>query len=174
MSSTAHTFTCSCCHGEHVGPALSYGAKAPDLWRPQYAEDADSMLTGDLCSIKGQAFFIHGLIEIPVRDTGEIFSWGVWCSLSAPNFARVVEHWQDEDRDQEPAYFGWLSTELSLYGVSTINLKTQVHTRSIGWRPFIELEPTGHPLAVEQREGISAARVAAISELVVRQDRGRP
>ncbi|WP_280691833.1 MULTISPECIES: DUF2199 domain-containing protein [unclassified Kitasatospora] len=174
MSSTAHTFTCSCCHGEHAGPALSHSAKAPDLWHPQYAEDTDSMLTADLCSIKGQALFIHGLIEIPVRDTGEIFSWGVWSSLSAPNFARAVERWQDEDRDQEPAYFGWLSTELPLYGVSTMILKTQVHTRPLGRRPFIELEPTDHPLAVEQREGITAARVAEIAELVLRQGRIEP
>ena len=36
-------------------------------------------------------------------------------------------------------------------------------------RPFIELEPTDHPLAVEQREGIPARRVAEFYALVVHE-----
>ncbi|MFJ4770383.1 DUF2199 domain-containing protein [Streptomyces uncialis] len=45
-------------------------------------------------------------------------------------------------------------------------MKTRVHTRPIGQRPFIELEPTDHPLAVEQRTGITTERVRAIAEAV--------
>jgi len=56
---------------------------------------------------------------------------------------------------------GWLNAELPLYP-STVNLKTKVHLRDDGVRPSIELEPTDHPLAVEQREGIPVARVAEI------------
>jgi hypothetical protein len=52
-------------------------------------------------------------------------------------------------------------TELPCYP-STISLKTRVHLRNNGVRPFVELEPTDHPLAVEQRTGITAARVAEI------------
>ena len=37
----------------------------------------------------------------------------------------------------------------------TVNLKTNVHTRAVGERPFIDVEPTDHPLAVEQRNGIT-------------------
>ena len=46
----------------------------------------------------------------------------------------------------------------------TLNLKTMVYLRNDGVRPSIELEPTDHPLAVEQREGISMTRVAEIYE----------
>jgi len=45
---------------------------------------------------------------------------------------------------------------------STENLKTRVHLRDNGVRPYIELEATDHPLAVEQRNGIAADRVAEI------------
>lgn len=31
-----------------------------------------------------------------------------------------------------------------------------------GLRPRVELEPTEHPLAVEQRDGIGYARIAAV------------
>jgi hypothetical protein len=170
MTSTPHSFTCSCCQGEHSGRALSYGAHAPAMWHPDYADDEGSLLDSDLCIIKGQAFFIHGLIEIPVRDTGEVFSWGVWASLSAQSFQRALDRWEDPQRDQDPPSFGWLSTELPIYGTTTVNLKTHVHTRTLGRRPFIELEHTHHPLAVEQREGITSTRVAEIADLLLRQD----
>ena len=42
---------------------------------------------------------------------------------------------------------------------NTLNLKTQVHTRPVGERPLVELKPTDHPLAVEQRHGITMDRV---------------
>ena len=44
----------------------------------------------------------------------------------------------------------------------TLNLKTRVHLRDDGVRPSIELEPTEHPLAIEQRDGITAERVAEL------------
>lgn len=63
--------------------------------------------------------------------------------------------------------FGWLSTELPIYP-DTINLKTNVHMRAVGIRPLIELEPTNHPLAMEQRNGITRLRVDDIFRLVER------
>jgi hypothetical protein len=45
---------------------------------------------------------------------------------------------------------------------STENLKKRSHLRDDGIRPYIELEPTNHPLAVEQRNGIPVGRVAEI------------
>ena len=74
--------------------------------------------------------------------------------------------WEVEGRENEPPYFGWLSTALPLYP-ETLHLKTNVHTRPLGQRPFVELEPTGHPLAVEQREGITMARVQEIAEVLL-------
>ncbi|MFF7588407.1 DUF2199 domain-containing protein [Kitasatospora purpeofusca] len=124
----------------------------------------DSELTPNQCVIKGREFYVHGLIEIPVRDTGETFSWGVWVSLGEPNFARAHDLWEDPAREQEPPYFGWLVTELPVYPQSTLLLKTHVLTRAVGLRPLIELEPTDHPLAVEQREGITAERVRALAD----------
>ncbi len=39
-----------------------------------------------------------------------------------------------------------------------------VHSQPVGVRPTVELEHTDHPLAVEQCEGITVARVQAIAE----------
>ncbi|MFI0986366.1 DUF2199 domain-containing protein [Streptomyces exfoliatus] len=103
-----------------------------------------------------------------MRDSGDTFSWGVWVSLSEENFARTHDLWDDPAREQEPPYFGWLSTELPVYPHSTLQLKTHVHTRAVGQRPLIELEPTDHPLAVEQREGITTSRVRELADLLLR------
>ena len=66
------------------------------------------------------------------------------------------------DRFPYAIYFGWLSSILPTYP-STLHLKTHVHTRPIGIRPLIELEPTDHPLAREQRMGITWERVLEIN-----------
>lgn len=146
---------------------MSYSTMAPDVWDPSFESDQDCLLSSDQCVIKGQHFFIMGLIEIPVIGSQDVFSWGVWVSLSKDNFARALEVWNTEGREAEKPYFGWLSTELTLYPESTTNLKTNAHTRPVGKRPFIELEPTDHPLAVEQRTGITQDRVREIAMAVL-------
>ena len=144
---------------------MSYGADAP-YWYDEVApeeRDARIQLSSDQCIIDGEHFFVRGVLEIPVLETGDVFAWGVWVSLSKTNFDRMHELWQTPGRENEPAYFGWLSTEVPGYP-STLNLKTRVHTRGVGLRPRIELEATDHPLSVEQREGIAMARVRQIVE----------
>ncbi|WP_345475476.1 DUF2199 domain-containing protein [Actinoallomurus oryzae] len=160
-------FTCSCCGQHHGEVPLSFMTPAPDYWTPDLLDDPDSELSSDQCVIKKQVFFVRGLIEIPVIDTGEVFTWGVWVSLSEKNFIRASQLWNVSGRESEPPYFGWLSTELPLYSPTTIELKTNLHTRPVGERPAVELEPTAHPLAVEQRNGITHARVQEIAETLL-------
>ncbi|MFE5588659.1 DUF2199 domain-containing protein [Kitasatospora sp. NPDC056531] len=160
-------YTCTCCGDQHDELPLNFSTVAPDVWDPSFEDDPDSMLSADQCVIKGEHFFVKGLIEIPVIGSADVFSWGVWVSLSKANFARTVDLWESAGREAEPPYFGWLTTELPVYSPSTVNLKTNAHTRPVGQRPFIELEPTDHPLAVEQREGISQDRVREIVRAVL-------
>lgn len=51
--------------------------------------------------------------------------------------------------------------------VPTLGVKTHVHTEPVGTRPHIVLEPTEHPLAVEQRTGITVERVQRIAEAIL-------
>lgn len=41
-------------------------------------------------------------------------------------------------------------------------LKSMVHQRPVGERPLVELEPTDHPLALHQREGIGEEELKAM------------
>ncbi|MFJ5924420.1 DUF2199 domain-containing protein [Kitasatospora sp. NPDC092948] len=156
-------FTCACCGERHAETPMNFSSPAPDYWEPDMEHAPDCELTSDQCVIRGEAFFVRALIELPVVGRDEVFSWGVWVSLSAKNFARACELWETPGRESEPPYFGWLSTELSPYTPSTINLKTMLHTRPVGERPTLELEPTDHPLAVEQRTGITVERIQQLA-----------
>jgi hypothetical protein len=146
---------------------MSYGAEAPAYWREEFTGDTSSLLESDVCIIKGEHHFVRGTIEIPVIGADTTFSWGAWVSLSGTNFKKMLDLISAEGRENEAPYFGWLSTELPVYGTSTLNLKTHVHTRPVGLRPTIELEPTDHPLAVEQRKGITRERVREIAEQIL-------
>jgi hypothetical protein len=159
-------FVCSRCGKWHPGLAYSYHAAAPIYWRPEMAEDSKSELAEDQCVIQGKDFFIRGLIQIAVVDGPQAFEWGVWVSLSRESFLRAGHLWETPGRESEPPYVGWLATNLTAYGPSTLNLKADVHTRPVGLRPLIELEPTNHPLAVEQQHGITVARVREFAELL--------
>lgn len=141
----------------------SFGADAPlgYYWIPAEQRHDRCLLDSDTCVIDGQHFYVLGCLEIPVHGEASPFSWGVWVSLSKNSFDQFTACFDMPKRSEVGPFFGWLSAELPLYP-STQNLKTRAHLRDNGIRPYIELEPTDHPLAVEQRAGISVERVAEI------------
>ncbi|QKW39371.1 DUF2199 domain-containing protein [Actinomadura sp. NAK00032] len=165
-------YVCSGCGERHDELPMHYGSGAPAYWSDAVAEHPESELTSDQCVIEGAHFFVKGLVEIPVVGGG-VFSWAVWVSLSPQNFVRMGELWETPGREQAEPYFGWLASELYLYERPTLNLKTNVHTRPVGERPFVQLEPTDHPLAVEQRSGITRERVQWFAEQILHAEGGR-
>jgi hypothetical protein len=158
-------YLCQTCGKYHEGPPLSYASPAPAAWFAisEQEREGRAQLSSDQCEIDGKYFFVVGNIDIPIQGRADIFQWTVWVSLSRANYDRMTSLWSTDGRESEPPYFGWLSTSLPLYP-ETLNLKTHVHTRPVGERPSVELEPTDHPLAVEQRDGITWQRVQEIAE----------
>jgi hypothetical protein len=116
--------------------------------------------------IDGKRFFVRGCLEIPVVDGPRPFVWGVWASLSKKDFQRTVDMWDTPGREHEPPYLGRLCTSLPLYP-NTLRLKPHVRTRPGNLRPLVDLEPTDHPLAIEQREGITMDRVRVMVEVLL-------
>jgi hypothetical protein len=108
-------------------------------------------LTRNTCVIDNAEFFIRGVLELPVHEQDQTFGFGVWDSQAKEDFLCYQEHPDTEDIGP---FMGWLCTEIKVFA-PTLNLKTRAHFQGRGQRPTIELEPTNHPLAVVQREGIS-------------------
>jgi hypothetical protein len=146
-------FRCHSCAAWHDELPLVFAFDEP-IYEHTHAvtEDLRELLQGD------PHYFIRGEIEIPIIG-GDWFRYVVWASLSAHSYEAA-----SRQRDAGP-FFGWLSNQLPGYP-DTLNLKTRVHLRA-GARAAIELEPTQHPLAVEQREGITMERVEQIAARAV-------
>jgi hypothetical protein len=162
-------WTCSCCGKAFDSLPFAYGWRAPDPWRdiPEETYSRENFLTSDACVIEGRDRFIRGCLDIPVGGA-QTFEWGVWVSLSEESFARAHELWDGPVPADEKPRFGWLCTEIPVYP-STLHLKTHVHFRDGNRRPLIKLEPTDHPLAVEQRNGITMQRVQEIAAALLHQ-----
>jgi len=163
-------FTCSSCGEVHRGmPAFGNSAPLSYFVIPQEERNSRCKLTENDCVIDGDSYFIQGCIEIPVHGETEPFSWGVWVSLSETSYQQWLKCFRLNKRSNIKPFFGWLDAWLKPYP-DTMDLKTRVHLRDGGIRPFIELEPTDHPLAVEQREGISIQRVTELYIKMFHQD----
>jgi hypothetical protein len=152
-------FKCRTCDEWHEGMP-SFSADAPLFYYgvPVAERAHRCVLTSDTCVVDDLHRFVRGRLEVPVIGADEPLAWGVWVSLSEPNYREFVGSFDTAERTHVGPYFGWLSAALPLLP-STENLKTMVHLQSNGLRPLIELEPTDHPLAIEQRIGITIDRL---------------
>jgi hypothetical protein len=167
MGDVVFTFKCSSCDETHVGMP-TFGADRPLSYFavPESERESRCDVGSDDCVIDSESFFVRGCIEIPVLGYPDPFVWGVWVSLSKDSFDNWVGVFSQCQRSHVGPFFGWLNAWLKPYP-DTVNLKTRVHLRNNGTRPLIELEPTDHPLAVEQRTGISVKRVAEIYSIMM-------
>jgi hypothetical protein len=86
---------------------------------------------------------------------------GAWATLSRESFVRYIEAFDGGEQDELGPWFGWFSNRLEGYP-DTLNLKCQVHPVSGRQRPLVLLEPTSHPLAVDQQTGVTFDRLLDI------------
>lgn len=151
---------CAVC-GELHDQLPDVGSDRPDQWWeiPEDERERRIELASDTCIIDDEDFFIRGVIQIPVHDHPQAFGFGVWVSQKRENFLAYLDNFESSEIGP---FFGWLSTHIAFYPEETLLLKTRAHFRGGGLRPLIELEPTNHPLAVDQREGITLQKALEI------------
>ena len=156
-------FTCNTCGQQHDGmPTVGWDYPIQYLDIPEDERSNRVRLTPDECVIDNEWYFVRGCLEVPVIGETDAFAWSVWVSLSKESYRIWRQYFDAEKRSNMGPFFGWLSSEIWIYPEACINLKTRVHLRDDRIRPFIELEPTDHPLAIEQRQGITVDRVIQI------------
>ena len=149
------SFRCSCCGEWHAEVPLAFHFPAPATWSTELEGAEGCELGSDMCVVKSEQFFILGLIRVPILDDARHFEWGVWVSLSRENFLKTAELLGDrrprEHRTDVRVADHRPSHVLRDHPAS----ENDGPTRPVGLRPLIEVEPTDHPLAIEQREGIT-------------------
>ncbi len=146
-------YRCSVC-GETHEALPDIGMDRPDHWWgvPEQERERRIELTPDVCIIDNEDYFIRGVIEIHVHDYPDGFAFGVWVSQKRENFYTYLDNF---DSAAIGPFFGWLCTRIAYYPEDTQLLKTFAYFRGHNQRPSIVLEETEHPLAVDQRNGIT-------------------
>jgi hypothetical protein len=157
-------FTCSCCSKVHQG-VPSFGVDAPMYFYqvPENERDERTFLSSDTCVIDDKDFFIKGCLEMPVLGCDDLFSFNAWVSLSETNFFKFQDLLDVEEREHHEPMIGWFSTWIYPFE-DTEKLIAKIHFRNNGIRPFLELQPTEHPLALAQKNGITKEKIQEIYE----------
>ncbi|GLS22577.1 hypothetical protein GCM10007874_55950 [Labrys miyagiensis] len=146
---------------------LDLGCEAPSYWdaTPEAERGPGSFLNSELCLLRrGEDvdYFMRGCLALPIIGMNENFVFGLWTSLSRQNFDRAIELNNEAVLDPDEGNpFGWLSNAVPGFP-NCLNLKLRVHHSPHPQRPFFELEPSDHPLAIAQRVGISTDDVVQI------------
>ena len=166
------SWTCPCC-GEAHGSVFDLACRRPDYWRDgeDYSLNSSALtskhfLSEDFCILDNEHFFVRCVLEIPIvgAPSGEKFAYGVWSSLSEKNFRIYADNFDEGTYDGLGPWFGWLSNRLHGYP-DTLSMKCQVHPKVGRLRPSVELQAVDHPLALEQREGLTFDRLLEIYAL---------
>ncbi|ASP35219.1 DUF2199 domain-containing protein [Labrenzia sp. VG12] len=158
------SYTCTCCGiVQEGGPSFAPQEPPHIAGLPKEERAKRVKIDSDLCVVDGETYFIRATLEIPIRDCADGFLWGVWVSQSKANFFRYVETFaQDQTGDGS---FGWLLVALPGYhkrGETMVNLPVDVFWGT--QRPQIRIHDDQiHPLAVDQRDGISWDRATEIA-----------
>lgn len=159
-------FLCSRCGQEHPGtPTFGFRFPIDYLDVPEPEREARVFLTEDTCVIDDKRFYVRGCLEISVDGACEPFIWGVWVAVSEDAFYQFQNLLGVDVRSQHGPFEGQLSSPPRPYPDST-NLRVTVRLRDHGIRPLVEVEDGGHPLAVEQKDGISRRRLGEIVDLM--------
>lgn len=154
-------FECSTCGKTHDGlPDVAF--RWPDPYFGVPKAERTSRVTGDsnICVIDSDAFYIRGVILIPIADTSEHLGLGVWVSQKRENFITYIENYDTADIGP---FFGWLSNSISFYEQDTWAMPTMAHFQGNNQRPLIEPEPSDHPLYIDYSKGISLERAWSIA-----------
>ena len=161
-------FRCKSCGVWHDYFPSDWAFEVPDPWLRLTEDERErhGRLGTDYCIIDSKQFFIRGCAFVPIIETDRMFAWGLWVGVTERNYARIAEIGDAPGRENEPPFAARLANNLpsSVYP-STINLLCALQLSAVGLRPAITIR-SDHPLAIEQRRGITTQRVEELAHLL--------
>jgi len=157
---------CATCGEERELLAMEPNYARPDAYYQVPAEQRDYLtsFSNDDGRIRNaddteRRHFLRVLLSVPIRGTRNDFAWGVWVEVSASDWERAYDLWDDPKQGQQPPFPGRLANALKGYE-ETLGLPGRVRLVAPKESPLFELDAgVDHPLAREQRAGVSAERV---------------
>jgi hypothetical protein len=120
--------------------------------------------TNDYVVCDDEYFYLRCTLPLPVNDTDEDYSIGVWAQISSNSFNKVWELWSDENQINEPPIAGLLANCVHLNtGVEDAEITVQLTGPKT--RPVITIQDINCSLYNEQQSGITIHRASEYSDL---------
>lgn len=163
-------YKCECCDKIYDSLPLCIGYDKPSIYFsiPEEEREQRIRLDKSWCVVDEEHFFHRGNLVIPIIDSEESLEFGVWTSISADNFKKRMDLWDNPARANEEPYFGWLSSNIAGYD-DTLNIKTIAQeNEDIDAIPNIYVIEEDHPLAIDQENGITMDKALDILSIVVK------
>jgi hypothetical protein len=166
VSSTVEKVRCATCGQEHDLLAMEPNYRWPDAYNdvPKKQRKYLTSFSKDDGRIRNaddteRRHFLRVLLSIPIAGEGTDVGWGVWVEVSAADWERAYERWDDPKQSEESPFPARLANSLRGYD-GTLGLPGRVKLVSPSVAPSFELDPeVDHPLAREQRVGVARERV---------------
>jgi hypothetical protein len=174
-------YRCDECGKIHKGsPSFSYNFPTYYFDVSESEREGRVRISDDLCEIApspedvdgATIYCIRVILEIPIKGSKEPMTWGVWVSQSKESYDKYIETFDDDQSSF--GSFGWLAVNLPYYTASDADeplqhLECDIEWSGIGQRPKAILWEDSHPLAIDQRNGISwqkAVKIAHIADKI--------
>jgi len=158
-------FQCAQCREWHDSLLSDVGFELPDVvWQLEFLDRyRRARFNSDLCTLDESRYFIRAMLSVPLQYADDHFGWGLWVEVDKAHHDLYVERYH-QGGDAIPAFSGTIANDIETYP----GLIGEV----VSIKPFDAHRPTlrfpegaVHPLAREQREGLSLARHHEIAEL---------
>lgn len=149
---------CSHCFVDHPLDALELAYRRPDAAAQLTPAECEQRVrsSNDWCVIDGERFFLRGVLPLAVLEVGDEYCIGAWVEVDPPVFERVCALWDEDGRGEAP-FAARLANRIQGQA-DTLGLEARLQLSEPGRRPRIYLPAGSHPLAGEQRDGISLHR----------------
>lgn len=150
---------CQQCGAVHALDELELSFARPDAVFELSGDERkrDVQESSDLCVVRGEHYFVRAILPLPVHGSDIPYRLGVWVETSQVAYKRICELWRDEDQALEPPFEVTLAN-----GIPTVpetrGLAALLHLTGPKTRPDVFIATSNHPMAEQQREGISAHR----------------
>lgn len=149
---------CRQCSLDHPIETLELAFRRPDAVARLTPAAREQRVQGsnDWCVLDGQRFFLRGLLPLALQDADQTYCIGVWVEIEPASFERICDLWATDGRNEAPFAAQLANTIQGL--PDTLGLHARLQLSEPGQRPCLYLADSNHPLAREQREGITLHR----------------
>lgn len=155
------TSACATCGKSHEGELFELAYLRPDavVAMDSVARSAHVRESNDICVIDDERFFVRATLPLNVHESAEDYRIGVWVELPKASFERVRELWSAPDQASEPPFAAALANDVR-HHPGSLGHAVLLQLTGPTTRPAVSFPDPVHPLAIEQRDGVSLHRAS--------------